>query len=513
MLVGELKDCEVEDLVHIKLSDRLYFVLIRRNRLVYFCNDVSEGMKGHCVRWEWICNKRYDILGLLNQYLNISISSGHHIKTWHSRDICFEQDGLQTIGICKDEWENLMFYMTWIPLIVKMPVETYPKSCWPPEEWLGSIGEDIFNDPERCDGLVAVGMRQYHVSKKCLSKSPVLRVMLTSRNWKDSTLPVIRLSEMDEAMPHMEHVLRFMHTGKIDITQENIVGLILVADKYNISHLGALCERAMNKFVFSGVRVEQVIQWWITTKDLNFNSMCKEYLQLNLMSVFSSELFFDIGLDELVSLLEGDAQVIDSEYTLAWHVLKWLRINDRMADLRVIMPHINLTAMSHEELMEIESFLMDNGQGYALYEANNFRPSPFRFKEQCPMRIYTSKGQEIPCRREPFAKYSDVSSHLSVMYLTSHGPHEIHVLTKQLEGNDISSVDLSIVVHSTGNKIKFVKGVFKVTLPIRGRCGHKLSIKIPRKNFPSKPTNLTPDTITVIVNYTACHTVRRKLCF
>ena len=521
MIVGKLSDCEVNDLVYVRLSRRLYFVLIRSKRLVYFCSDVSQDMKSHCLRWEWISTLRYDILRTLRLYPSISISTGNFIRRWPSKDICFEKNGLQTIGICKEEWEDLMFYMYWISVIVKMPVETYPHSDWTPEQWMGINGENIFNDPKKCDAVIAIGTKQYHVSKKCLSKSPVLHIMLTSRNWKDSTLTAVRLTEMDEVMPYMESVLRFMHSGKIEITRQNMMPLILISDKYNIRELDVLCERAMNNFVFSGMPIEQIIQWWVSTKELNFNSMCKEYLQLNLLSVFSSELFWDMGLDELVSLLEGNTQVIESEYTLFKHVFKWLKMNDRMADLTIIMPHIKLLAMSMDELTEIEGFPLENEVKDSLYEAMKFHASPSstRRKEQCSKRIYTSKGLNIPAKKAPFAKYSNISSTISqlrVMYRTSSGPNEIHILTEQLAGNNVSSVEISIVVHAIENKIKFVKGVYNTILPITGKCGHKLIINIPKKNFPSRPTSLTPDTITVIPNYIECHTpeaARRKLCF
>ena len=519
MIFGCLNGCEVNDLIYVQLSPRLYFVVIVSKKVCYFCEDIRKDMNAHLIEWSWLYANTDELLHISQDHASISICSDNRIRKWPSRGIRYQENGKRVVGICYGELDKLAYRYKWI-LEMLREAEDAGKVCLGRSHvsrlWPGCT-ESVFNDPDKCDAIIAIGTKQYHVSKKCLSRSPVLHVMLTSENWKDSTLTEVRLTEMKEAMPHMECFLRFMHTGKIDITRQNLMPLILISNKYNTRELDVHCERAMDNILFSGIPIEQVILWWLSTKELNFNSKCKEYLQLNLLSVFSSELFRDLRLDDLVSLLEGNAQVVNSEGQVMRAVISWLKINDRVSDLKYIMPHIKLWAMSIFDIILYENLLLDNGQMEHLYEAMRFHATPVHMRERgttCRGRYYTTEGLTIPSKEGPLVKYYRKSfpltgssadqgktRKLKARYRTSgSGPREIHILTDQWIDDDyINTIDISVVVYSIENNIRFVKGICQATLSIEEDIGHKLIIKIPKENISAG--EIQSDIITVIPRY------------
>ena len=518
MIIGCLKGYKVNDQIYVQLSQRLWFVVTVSTKSCHFCRDIRKDMNAPAIEWTWLV-ENLDYLFYLSERFFIGIFSNHRVRKWpmvmKKVGIDCKENGKKVVGITYDELTLLSYRFFWISEILQNAERTCLGSS--DVSWSGCKGKDIFNDPEQCDLLLSIGTKQYHVSKKCLSKSPVLCVMLTSPNWRDSTLTELRLIEMEEVMPHMESFLRFMHSGKIEITKENMVPLIQISNKYNTRELDVLCERAMDNILFSGIPIEQVIQWWFITKELNFKSKCKEYLQLNLMSVFSSELFKDLGLDELILLLEGNKQVIDSEITLFKHVLEWLEINDRMSDLQHIMPHIKLSYMPLTYMrLCVERFLLAQGQIEHLYKAMRFHACPVDLRESTQYyggRYYTDHGFTVPCKAGPLAKYYRKTSPstcsnadeilpkkiVKAKYRSlEDGSREIHVITDQLSRDDhITMADISVVVYSEENSVQFVKGICQTTVPLEENSGHKLIIQIPKANISAEEQK----NITVIPRY------------
>ena len=75
LATGKLSYCLLKDWIYIKLSARLYFVLIRANELCYFCSDVTiNSSTKKCTQWEWLYKNRNSISALFHKYDRIIVT-------------------------------------------------------------------------------------------------------------------------------------------------------------------------------------------------------------------------------------------------------------------------------------------------------------------------------------------------------------------------------------------------------------------------------------------------------
>jgi BTB/POZ domain/BTB And C-terminal Kelch len=90
-----------------------------------------------------------------------------------------------------------------------------------------------------------VGDRRYHAHKIVLAaNSDVFRVMLLKRkSWAEGSNKVVRLYETKECEKAFQSFLWYLYTDKISAADdETLVGLLLLADKYNVESLTFSCQ-------------------------------------------------------------------------------------------------------------------------------------------------------------------------------------------------------------------------------------------------------------------------------
>ncbi|XP_070577345.1 BTB/POZ domain-containing protein 17-like isoform X1 [Ptychodera flava] len=96
---------------------------------------------------------------------------------------------------------------------------------------------NLFNNPEISDITILVGSKKYHAHKVILAhSSDVFKVMLMSDKWKDADQGEIQLEDTQcEAV--FGQFLEYLYTGKVHITTDKAVPLLILADKYNVPEL------------------------------------------------------------------------------------------------------------------------------------------------------------------------------------------------------------------------------------------------------------------------------------
>ena len=186
----------------------------------------------------------------------------------------------------------------------------------------------LFDDQELSDIQIVVGHKLFHMHKLILcASSDVFRVMLTNPTWPDSQKPRIVLKEEPECIQVFEDFLRYLYRGTIQLSHYNVLPVLMLADKYNVSDLTDLCTRYMCKHMVSLVHYNHAATW-LQYAELcghdHLTKTCRNFITWNFHKVMSTSDFLYIDKDLLLTFLRDSNLVIPDEFLLYVGIVKWL---------------------------------------------------------------------------------------------------------------------------------------------------------------------------------------------
>ncbi|XP_060862150.1 BTB/POZ domain-containing protein 17 [Metopolophium dirhodum] len=201
------------------------------------------------------------------------------------------------------------------------------------------------------DITLVVGGISYpaHRFMLCIS-SDVFETMLMNSTWSDSHQEVIELQEVPQCIEVFPVFLQYFYTGVITLEQSNIMPMLVLADKYNVKDLTALCVEYMCEHIADAADQGQLVTWFQYVLSLNqpttinalyyckiwqdtecmdikppWNKLlkaCRNYIKWNLDSCIKC--FNTFQCDILVGLLKQSDLVIHDEMQLFGCVASWL---------------------------------------------------------------------------------------------------------------------------------------------------------------------------------------------
>ncbi|XP_072036694.1 BTB/POZ domain-containing protein 17-like [Amphiura filiformis] len=128
---------------------------------------------------------------------------------------------------------------------------------------VSNIGEH-FNNADISDVTLKIGEQVFPAHRFVLAtQSKVFFTMLMGENWKESEEKKITLQESPEGEAAFSDFLKFLYTGTLTLTIDNVCGIHTLADKYDIPALKDDCVGFI-KDVLTGIHgdtLKAVFQW------------------------------------------------------------------------------------------------------------------------------------------------------------------------------------------------------------------------------------------------------------
>ncbi|CAF2345247.1 unnamed protein product [Rotaria sp. Silwood2] len=226
----------------------------------------------------------------------------------------------------------------------------------------------FFNNPQFSDIRLRVGTNIYYVHKFILAKSSdVLATLLYSQHWTSNESEIL-LEEQDECQGDVfEKFLKFFYTAKVTLHESIVIGLLCLADKYNVQSLRNLCTQYMIMKA-KPPNVRNGIAWYSIAKQFSLDDLrdaCIKTVAWNmeyLLSNINQSEWFRCEFDFIRDLLSTSNLVITNEYRLYTSLSDWLlaRSSDTLILLYAceLLPLIRFSQMLPIQLYQIEeSFL------------------------------------------------------------------------------------------------------------------------------------------------------------
>ena len=248
----------------------------------------------------------------------------------------------------------------------------------------------FYNEEALSDIILKVGEAKYYGHKFVLAKSSdVFRTMLYERGWSQNMTEELELSESVECQTVFHKFLRYLYTAEVSISASSAVGILCLADKYNVMSLKELCTKFMVENCRSP-KVKNALTWYSWAKVLHLESLirqCTKTIAWNYHEIISSPEWTNMDLDYIIDTLKSSELVIPNEYAL-WDALsRWLLHESRVEQLednsKKLLPLIRFPQMQVSQLYLLEESELA-AQAVVKDLLHNLLSKAYRFRALCP---------------------------------------------------------------------------------------------------------------------------------
>jgi len=254
----------------------------------------------------------------------------------------------------------------------------------------------FYNLEDLSDVTLVVSNRRYFSHKFVLAKSSdVFRTMLYEKNWTAqqgaAKAKEITLEESPECQAVFDRFLRYLYTAEVAVTSSTAIGILCLADKYNVISLKELCtgymaENSRSPHVYNAMR------WYSWAKLLDLEPLvlqCYRTIAWNYMEIIASPDWAGMDLDFIMDFLSSSELIVSNEFAVWDAVRLWLSHESRVHQLREnavrLLPLVRFPQMHVPQLHQLEKTeLADSIECKDLL--HSLLSSAYRFRALCPVQ-------------------------------------------------------------------------------------------------------------------------------
>mgnify|MGYP002280507522 CR=1 FL=1 len=248
----------------------------------------------------------------------------------------------------------------------------------------------FYNLPDLSDVTIQVGDTRYYGHKFVLAKSSdVFRTMLYGDGWSKGDETDLILTESEECQAVFDAFLRFMYTAEVTVTVDSAVGILCLADKYNVTSLKGLCVSYMIQNTQSP-KVHNALHWYNWAKALHLENLvesCTKTIAWNIEAIIGTSEWLNMDLQFIRDILNNSGLVVANEFQLYNGLVAWLKYDSHKDNLHdnasTLLPLIRFPQMLVWQLFSIEQSEMYEMSDTAsvIRELVN---KAYRYRSLCP---------------------------------------------------------------------------------------------------------------------------------
>ena len=318
--------------------------------------------------------------------------------------------------------------------------------------------------------MLQVEDKNYFAHKFILAKSSeVFRRMLYSREWASasdsgsspdscdgSANRTIQLDESPECAEVFDKFLKYLYTAELQISPPCAVGILCLADKYNVESLKELCVSYMEKKSRSPM-LFNALNWYPWSKALHLEGLlcqCTCTLAWNYVELMKSADWLNMDLEFVEDLLKSSELVVTNEYTV-WEGLSLWLLSEQHQSLLATDAMSNLLGLVRFPQMLVSQLYKVEQSALALHKdcqatVQKLLALAYRFRTYCPQQ--QSLGISFA---DPFYQPRDYTD-LTVDQVRMHNTLRfgIQVDVKMYRGpvpSDVRDGDWKITYRKTGD--------------------------------------------------------------
>ncbi|XP_067865436.1 BTB/POZ domain-containing protein 17-like [Heterodontus francisci] len=185
--------------------------------------------------------------------------------------------------------------------------------------------------------------------------SDVFKSMLDTKRWSDSKRQIVNLTEEEDCVAYFQDFLRYLYSGTVTLSSENVLSLHILSEKYNIQELRESSQRFMLANVASLGTSNHAITWHRYAKLVGLGQLeeeCLRFIVWNVGTVIKSPDWALIEPHQLSALLQRNDMVVEDEVVLFQALVSWLSLHPTHTE--EMLAHIRYPMMSPEKLFDLQ---------------------------------------------------------------------------------------------------------------------------------------------------------------
>ena len=226
----------------------------------------------------------------------------------------------------------------------------------------------FYNVEDLSDITLVVGSTRYFAHKFVLAKSSdVFRTMLYEKDWSLGLKAEMELEELPECQLVFDTFLCYFYTAKVSITTSTAVGILCLADKYNVMTLKELCTQYMT-LKSRSPQVGNALKWYSWAKLLHIEPLqrqCYRSIAWNYMDIMASPEWDTMDLEIVMDFLQSSELIVSNELAVWDAVRLWLTHESRVHQLREnadrLLPLVRFPQMQILQLHQLEKTELADG--------------------------------------------------------------------------------------------------------------------------------------------------------
>ncbi|PIO14558.1 hypothetical protein AB205_0067790 [Aquarana catesbeiana] len=175
---------------------------------------------------------------------------------------------------------------------------------------------------EFCDLQIRVGPVLFPVHKLVLAASSPYFAALLSGGLKESSDDVVLIQEVEPNS--FQLLLDFIYSGSVDISTENVQGLMVAADMMQLNDLVALC----CDFLKEQIEPANCVGFFQFSEQLACQPLLEfteSYIHAHFPEVKQGDEFLNLTKDQLTRLLRSEELCIEDEHQVFASAMAWLQ--------------------------------------------------------------------------------------------------------------------------------------------------------------------------------------------
>ncbi|XP_078056647.1 BTB/POZ domain-containing protein 17-like [Mustelus asterias] len=187
-------------------------------------------------------------------------------------------------------------------------------------------------------------------------RSDVFRTLLDTERWSDAKGGTVHLTEEEECLDHFQDFLRYLYSGSVTLSTENVQPLHRLSEKYNVQELRESCQQFMLANVAAPGSSNRTITWQRYAKLTGLTQLEEKCLRLiawNIGSVIKSPDWTSLERHELSALLQRSDLVLEDEVILFQALVSWLSLHP--SHIKKMLHHIRYPMMPPEKLFDLHA--------------------------------------------------------------------------------------------------------------------------------------------------------------
>lgn len=154
---------------------------------------------------------------------------------------------------------------------------------------------------------------------------------------------------------------RYIYTGSVGLTTDNVLPILLLADKYSIPSLGEACVEYMTRHIVESPDTNRTLSWYqyskMTANDLLVDK-CRKFILSNFDIILKTADWMELSRAEVVEFLSSSDLVVDNEFELWQRLEKWLLSENNQPEMaeniQLVIPLLRFKMIQPKHLLEIE---------------------------------------------------------------------------------------------------------------------------------------------------------------